>query len=475
MDNILSTLFIYSGIIALIALFVALIAMGYIKAPPDIAFIISGLKKEPRIIIGRASFMIPFLERKDELSLKLFQVDIKTGSAVPTSEYINVQVDGVANLKINSSEDKIRRAAQMFLGRKGDELARIAQQVLEGNLREIVGKMSLTELIQDREKFAREVQNNASQEFEKMGIDIINFTVQNFSDQNKVIEDLGIDNVEKIRKAAQIARANAERDVAIAKAKAKEEANKAEASTQIQIAEQNKELAVRQAEFQRESEEKRAIADAAYAIASEQQRKIIEAAKVEVDIVQRQKQIELEEAEIKVARNKLMGSIQAQADADLHAQKQKAAGIKAIGEAEADAIRQKAEAQNQFGQAAVLEMLLNVLPKLMENAAVPLGKTEKIVMFGEGNAQKLMRDVTGISEQMLSALTEVTGIDIKQMLAEFTKQKLGVSATAKPVRTSKATSEAVSETPVQTIAEAAIPNASVALTPNELSSNDLKY
>lgn len=423
MDSILNIIFTYGGIIIGIGLLALFIVLGYIKAPPDCAYIISGWRKQPRIVIGRASLMIPFLERKDELSLRLFQVDIKTGSAVPTNEYINVHVDGVANLKINSNEEKLRCAAQMFLGRSNNEISQIAQQVLEGNLREIVGKMSLTDLIQDREKFAHEVQESASQEFDKMGITIINFTVQNFSDQNKVIEDLGIDNVEKIRKAAQISRANAERDVTIARAKAAEEANEAEASAKIKIAEQNKELAIREAEFKRESEEKRAIADAAYIIAEEQQRKIVETAKTEADIAQRQKQIELEQAEIEVAKNKLVASIQAKADAELHAQKQKAEGIKAIGEAEADAIRQKAEAQNEFGQAAVLEMLLNVLPELMKNAAEPLSKTEKIVMFGEGNAQKLMRDITGTGEQMLNSLTEVTGVDIKGVLASFIKNK----------------------------------------------------
>lgn len=423
MDFLSNNLFFYIGIFLVVAFAIAIISMGYIKAPPDVAYIISGLKKEPRIVIGRASVMIPFLERKDELSLKLFQVDIRTGSAVPTSEYINVHVDGVANLKINSSEDYIRRAAQMFLGRTSDEISRIAQQVLEGNLREIVGKMSLTELIQDREKFAREVQTNAATEFEKMGIDIINLTVQNFSDQNKVIEDLGIDNVEKIRKAAQIARANAERDVAIAKARAKEEANRAETETQIKIAEQNKALAVREAEFKRESEEKRAIADAAYNIAQQQQRKNIEIATAEADIAQRQKQIEIASAETDVEKNRLAASIRAKADADLYAERQRAEGIKIVGEAQAEAIRQKANAQNEFGEAAILEMILQVLPAIIENAAKPLSQTEKIVMFGDGNPQKLMRDVTCSSTQVLDAIKEATGIDPRAIIAQIVQKK----------------------------------------------------
>lgn len=423
MDFFMDNLFFYGGTISVVVFAIAIISMGYIKAPPDVAYIISGLKKEPRIVIGRASLMIPFLERKDELSLKLFQVDIRTGSAVPTSEYINVHVDGVANLKINSSEDYIRRAAQMFLGRTSDEISRIAQQVLEGNLREIVGKMSLTELIQDREKFAREVQTNAATEFEKMGIDIINLTVQNFSDQNKVIEDLGIDNVEKIRKAAQIARAHAERDVKIAKAQAEEEANRAETETKKKIAEQNKELEICEANFKRESEERRAVADASYNIEEQRQRKSIEVAKAEADIAKRQKEIELAAAESNVERNRLTATIREKADAELYSEKQRAEGIKIVGEAEAEAIRQKANAQNEFGEAAVLEMILQVLPAIIENAAKPLSQTEKIVMFGDGNPQKLMRDVTCTSTQVLDAIKEATGIDPRALIAQIITKK----------------------------------------------------
>ncbi|MFV0392992.1 MAG: flotillin family protein [Coprobacillaceae bacterium] len=207
-------------IIAVAILIIIIVATGYVKAPPDKAYIISGFRKSAKFVIGKASVKIPFLERKDELELSLVQVDIKTESAVPTKEFINVRVDGVANVKVSSDTESIKKAAENFLNKDKNYIAAIAQQVLEGNMREIIGQMELTELVHNRDVFAEKVQQSTARELSNMGLSVINLTIQNFIDDNNVIENLGIDNVTKIQKEAAIARTNSERDIKIAQSQA---------------------------------------------------------------------------------------------------------------------------------------------------------------------------------------------------------------------------------------------------------------
>ena len=195
-------------LIALGALLITYLAMGYLKAPPDTAFIISGLGKR-RILIGKAGWRFPFLERVDRLSLQVMSVDVKTSEAVPTNEFINVMVDGVANVKVSSDPKLLERAAEALLNMKQNQMIAMITQVLEGNMREIVGSVGLKEMVQDRQGVAKKVAENVIPDMEKLGIELVNFNIQNFRDNAGTIENMGIDNVEQIRKNAQIAKANA--------------------------------------------------------------------------------------------------------------------------------------------------------------------------------------------------------------------------------------------------------------------------
>ena len=190
-----------SAIIAIvvIALIVIFLAVGYVKAPPDMAFIISGIKKKSKIVIGKAAIRIPFFERLDKLNLRLIPIDVKTSNAVPTADYININVDATVNVKISNEPEKLRLAAENFLNKNTEYIAGVAREVLEGNVREIVGKMKLEEMVSDRQKFATLVKENAEPDLAAMGLDIISFNVQNFVDGNEVIENLGIDNIVKIK------------------------------------------------------------------------------------------------------------------------------------------------------------------------------------------------------------------------------------------------------------------------------------
>lgn len=242
-----------------VVILVLFLATEYAKASPDTAFIISGLRKQPKVLIGKADIKIPFLEKKDALNLQLIPIDVKTSSAVPTADYINIRVDAAVNVKISDDEQRLGLAAQNFLNQPTDYIKQVAREVLEGNMREIVGKMNLEEMVSDRQKFATLVKENSEPDLAAMGLDIVSFNVQNFVDENGVIENLGVDNIVKIQKNAAISRAESEKEIARAQAIAKKEANDAQVSSELEIAnaiaKAQKEKAVVKAEADRESKE----------------------------------------------------------------------------------------------------------------------------------------------------------------------------------------------------------------------------
>lgn len=456
-------------VIAILVAAIALMVAGYLKAPPDTAYVISGLGKK-RILIGKAGWRIPFFERVDKLSLRVMQVDVKTSDAVPTNEFINVSVDGVANIKISSEPDLLQRAAETLLGMRQNEMISLVTQVLEGNMREIVGSVGLKEMVQDRQGVAKKITENVVPDMEKLGIEVVNFNIQNFKDGAGTIENMGIDNVEQIRKNAQIAKANAQRDIAIATAQAQQEANAVKVESEKKIAEQNAELVVQQSEMKVKADTKRAEADAAYSIQQENQRKTIEITKANADIARREKEAEMAEREIAIKERKLDAEIRKQADAmkykvekeaeaDLirrqreaeakafeaikeaearkaeaealrFAMEQEAEGIRAKGLAEAEAIEKKAEAQKKMGEASVLEMYLNALPEVVKNAASPLAQTDRIVMYGDGNSTKMVKDVMNSANQIMEGMKESTGIDLANILAGFAGGKAAIREVA---------------------------------------------
>lgn len=436
------------SVIAAVVLLIVIILIGYVKAPPDTAYMISGFRK-PRILIGKAGIRIPVLERLDKLSLKMISVDVKTTDFVPNAEYINVKVDATVKIRIGQSQEMMALASKFFLNESEDMIIRRVQDTLEGNMREIVGQMRLEEMVTDRKAFGERVQENAIPDLEKMGLEMISFNVQSFSDQNNVIEDLGIDNISQIKKGAAVAKAQAERDIAIAQAQAAKEANDAKVQSEMEIAEKQTSLAIRQAELKQQSDVKKAEADAAYSIQEQEQRKSIEVTSANADIARAERTAELKAREVEVTKQTLDAQIRAKADAERYAAQQaaeaelfrrtkeaeakmierqkEAEGIRAVGEAEAEAIRlkalaeaegidKKAEAMKKYGEAAVIEMIMNALPQIAKNVAEPLGKVDKITMYGEGNSAKLLADIVNGTTQVTEGISAGMGIDIKSLL-----------------------------------------------------------
>lgn len=457
MEHIFSIVAAGVPVIAIVILIALVLIFGYVKAPPDVAYIISGIKKEPRILVGKAGIKIPFFERLDKLALGAIQIDVKTGSAVPTAEYINVRVDSTVSVRVCQDPDMIKVACQNFLNVPRSEIAQKVNDLLEGNIREIVGQMKLTDMVSNRKLFSEQVQENAVPDLKRFGLELISFNVQNFSDDNDVITNLGIDNVEQIRKSAAIAKSNAQREVAIAEAENAKTANDAKVKAQEEIAVRNTDLAIKKSQLQKAADTQQAQADAALSIEAENQRKIMEVASANADIAKTERETELKRQQIELRERELDALVRKQADADKYAAEKKAEaelvarqkkaeaeryeieqaaeamkkradaakyaalaeaeGIAAKGKAEAEAIEKKAEAQKKMGEASIIDMVLQTLPAMTEAAAKPLANVDSITMYGEGNGNKLVGDVMKTTNQVMEGL-KANGIDIKDIISK---------------------------------------------------------
>lgn len=488
MEILMTILPFVPAVIIAIAL-IALLASGYVKAPPDVAYIISGLHKKPRILVGKAGIKIPFLERLDKLALGAIQIDVKTGSAVPTAEYINVRVDSTVSVRVGQSEEMIALAAQNFLNVSRDQIAQKINDLLEGNIREIVGQMKLTEMVGDRKAFSEKVQENAVPNLARFGLELVSFNVQNFSDDNDVITNLGIDNVEQIRKDAAIAKSNAQREIAVAEAENAKASNDARVKAEEEIAKRNNSLAIQKAQLKQEADTKQAQANAAMEIESENQRKLRDVAAADADIARQEKEIDLKEREVAIKERALEAEVkktaeakkyaaQQEADAKLYAtQKQseadlyerqktaeaerfeaeqraeaqrataeavrvqgeaEAAATKARGEAKAEAeaegLMKKAEAMKQYGEAAKMDMQMEALklyfqqlPAIAQATGQAYTNVDKIVMFGD-DTSKLSGNIIKNVAQVSEGLSESLGIDVKTLLTGFLGGKLADSS-----------------------------------------------
>ncbi|MBP3940599.1 MAG: flotillin family protein [Christensenellaceae bacterium] len=453
--------------VILVVLAIVVISTGYLKAPPDTAYIISGLRR--KTVIGKASIKIPFLERLDKLSLRLIAIDVRSNNAVPTADYINIQVDAVVNIKIGSEPEMLERAAQNFLNQDTTYIANIAREVLEGNMREIVGRMRLEEMVSDRQKFADLVKENSAPDLASMGLDVVSFNVQNFSDTNGVIDDLGIDNIAQIKKKAAIAKAEADKEIAVAKAAADKQANDARVNAEREIAKKNNELSLQKSELKRIEDTKRAEADAAYSIQEQEQRKSIEIATADASIAKQEKEVVIKQREAEVREMALDAEIRKQAEAERFAREQQAEaerferqkqaeaekfetqmkaeamkataeaekfakeqeaeGIRMVGAAEAEAIRAKglAEAEamekraiayQKYNSAAMAEMLIGVLPEIAGKIAEPLSQIDKITIIGgdASGVESVSSNVPAVMAKLFESMKETVGIDLAEIV-----------------------------------------------------------
>lgn len=460
------------GAILLITL-LTLIGAGFVSASPGEIKVISGPRGQ-RVLHGKTGWKIPILERVDSMTAGMISVDVKTSDYVPTNDYINIKVDAAVKVKIGTENPVLFQAAtRNFLYKTSDEIADEIRDTLEGHLRSIIGQMELSTIVTDRSKFAETVQNNATKDLEEMGLEIVAFNIQGLTDNNHVIENLGIDNTEKIRKEAAKAKAVAQQEIAQQQAESDKLANDARVKADLEIAQKQTDLEKTKASLKSEIDTERAKADMAYDIQKEIQRKEIELQSAEANIVREEKQAEVKEREVLVRKQTLAAEIEAKADADKYArqqaaeaeklerqakaeaelfetqkeaeaqrakaeadkfaQLQEADAIRAKGEAEAKAIElkllaeaegldKKADAMKKYGEAAVTEMLVKVLPEIAKAVASPLANVDSITMYGEGNSSKMVGDIMTTMDQV----TKGMGLDVKDLItATLTGRKMG--------------------------------------------------
>lgn len=486
-----------------VILFVVFILASYIKAPTDRALIVSGLRKNPKFVIGKSALRIPFLQRVDKLELKMISVDVKTKESVPTNEYINVNIDSAVKIKVGSSKEMLEKAASNFLNKNEDYIRNSVGDVLEGNVREIIGQMRLEDIVQDRKMFAEKVQENAAPDMARMGLEIVSFNVQNVTDEGNVIENLGIDRVVSISKSAQISRAESERDIAVAKANATKQANDARIEAETAIAERNNELEIKKQELKRAADVKKAEADAAYEIQQQEQRKTIEITTADANIAKQEKEIAVKEktldadirkqaeAEKYATQQKADAQLyqrqkeaeakqfeiqkqaeakKAQAEADRFAKEQEAEAVKAQGVAEAESIKakgladaesikarglaeaeameKKAEAMAKYGKAAMTEMIIKVLPQMAEAIAKPLESIDKVTIIdggsGENGVGTFSGNVPSVLAKTIESIKETTGFDLTEVMKANTydaKTTKNVNFTGLPEEMSAAAKE----------------------------------
>ena len=448
------------GIIAIIVLAIAILAIlasGYVKASPNKAYIISGIKREPKVLIGRAGIKIPFLEKKDELILKQISIDIKTTGYIPTKDFIGVDIDAVAKVRVLTQRDvtvnakgevvagadankritteMANAAMKNFLNMNEDQIRDALTDSLQGNMREIIGTQCLKELCNDRKTFGDEVQAKAQKDMNALGIWIESCNIQKIEDENNLITALGQDNMSQIQKDASVAKAQADRDVAIARAQAQKDANDAQVIAETEIAQKQTELAIKKAELKKESDIKKAEADAAYKIQEEEQRKTVEITTANANLARQEKELELKEREVSIKEKALEAEVKKTAEANKYAAQQKAdaeqyerqkraeaelfeiqrqaEAEKAKSEAERFAKEQAAEAVKAAGLAEAAAVAAKgkaeaeaIQAKAEAEAAGILKKAEAMKQYGDAARQQMELDTLKVYFEQLPKIAE---------------------------------------------------------------------
>ena len=483
--DITFTAYVIGGVVAVVIVLFMLLglwASRYTKVGPNQVLVISGRKRQIidpdgtardvgfRIVKGGGRFVWPVYEKVDILSLELLTIDVQTPE-VYTSKGVPVKVDGVAQIKVKGDDISIATAAEQFLSKGVDDIKNIAMQTLEGHLRAILGTMTVEEIYQNRDAFAQKVQEVAAGDMANMGLGIVSFTIRDIRDTQGYLDALGKPRIAQVKRDAIIAQAEADRDAQIRSAQANQAGQEAKFVADTKVAEAQRNYQSNVAQYQAAVNQQKAQADLAYDLQKFKTGQLVKAEEVQVQIIEKQKQIELQQQEIQRKQRELEANVQKPADAERYkvetlanakkfqleteaagaASATKATGfagadvVKATGLAEADAnkarglaeasvieaqgkataeaMRVKAESFKQYNQAAVIEMIVRVLPEIAGKISEPLSKTEKMVIINSGNgpgggASKLTGDVTTIISQLPPVLESLTGVKFEKLMEQ---------------------------------------------------------
>jgi len=468
--------------ILIAAIVVALVVFSllcYKKAPPTQAIVVTGFGlSRPKVVCGRGVFVLPVVQRADRLNMRLLKIDVKTPeTGVKTKEGVSLWLDSVVTVQVYSenstvSDEEVRNAGyddikkyinsrqqaaiSNFLGMDEAHINEKINDVLQGNLREIVSEMTVDQILTNRKQMAVSVVENARPDLAKMGLEVVTFNVQDVKDaidaqghNHGVIEAIGVEQEELVKKRASIAKAEAERDVSCAKAAAAMAANEKEIEAQTAIAQRNNELELAKSKLKAEADKAAADAQAAGMIQTNLRAKEVKESEADAEIARQKKMVDLAAQEAEVQQRKLDAEVRKQADAELYrrqkeaeaqkyeaeraaeaakfAKQQEAEGIELVGKAEAEAIRrkglaeamkQKAEAYKQYNDAAVAEMMIKVLPEIAKSVAQPLASIDKVSIIGgdASGVSGVSGNVPVLMAQTMEAMKEATGIDMKEIV-----------------------------------------------------------
>lgn len=464
----MDSMMIAAIIIAVLLLLIFNITVMWRKVPQDKAIVITGLKK--RVISGGGGFVVPLLERTDRISLENMKIEVRTDGAL-TEQGVDITADGVAVIKVKSDKESILAAVEQF--NTGVEKHTIdiikdtAKDVLEGKLREIISKMTVEEIYKDREKFASQVQEVAAVDLAEMGLEIKAFTIRDISDKNGYLEALGKKRIAEVKRDANIAEAEANKETKIKTAEANRLGEAARLMSEAQIAESNRDKELKVQSYRKDQETTKATADLAYEIEATKAQQEVEKEKMQIQIVKKQKEIELAEQEAIRKEKELDATVKKLSEAEKYAAEKQAEAskyseiqnalaeaeaiktrglanaearraegmadveiIREKGKAEAEAMMKKAEAYKLYNDAAITQMIIEKLPEIAKAVAEPLSKTEKIVIVDSDSSQgKGAAKISGYITEIVSSLPEtinaLTGVDLKGILKKDVQKPQG--------------------------------------------------
>lgn len=463
--------------VVIVVLLVAIIGR-YVTVSPDTALIVSGSLlgnknvytdehgNKIKIVRGGGTFLWPVFQSAKGLSLMSSKLEVGARE-VYTSQGVPITATGTVIIKVGSTIQEIATAAEQYLGKETYVLEQEAQEVLEGHLRAILGGLTVEEIYKNRDEFGAQVQQVASVDLRKMGLQIVSFTIKEVSDSNGYLESLGRPQIAEAKKNAEVAEAEATRTTKIKSAEAMKEAKKAENERATEIALSEKEKSLKVSEYKREQDIQQAIADKAYDLQDAELQKQLVEKKKEIELVDRKKQIEIETEEVLLQAKKLEAEIEKAADAERYAQVQRAEAqkqerildaeahareielnataesdaitkvgranaeaearsISEVGRATAEAAQKLAEAYQAYGQQAILLELMKVYPEIVKNAAEPLSNIDKITIIDGGNGGGAAQ-VSGYSAQVLTGIQEslkdTLGLDFVELVNSYTGNK----------------------------------------------------
>jgi flotillin len=439
-----------------VLILLAMLAKLFRKAGPNEALIVYGFRGT-RIVKGGGTVIFPMIESCRELSLELMSFDVAPQQDLYTKQGVAVTVEAVAQIKVKSDPESIQTAAEQFLTKPPEQREGLIRLVMEGHLRGIIGQLTVEQIVKEPEMVADRMRSTCADDMNKMGLEVISFTIKEVRDKNEYIANMGKPDVARIKRDADVAGAEAERDTAIKRAEAQREAatGKAQADQQRVLAETlslakqaeaQRDLEIKKAQYLESTKKQQAQADKAYEIETNVMQQQVVAEAVKIQVAEKEQQIKVQEAEISRHEKELIASVLKQAEVErqrietlANAERQrliseaegKAASIRAQGEAEAEivfkkgeaeakAMNVKAEAYQEYNQAAVVDKLISSLPAILQALASPLSKVDKITIVSTGNGDagvnRLTGDMAQIAAQVPALFETLSGMKVSELL-----------------------------------------------------------